>query len=304
MRIFMRVGVVLLLAGFWLLTPARAQSDLKTPNCAAPQAQGERVCCQTEIAQICQQFGYSAPGADQDTQDSSIPPLTEIDTLKPFGAAVGTPFSVLEAKMNEMGMRQDDCSWTSHNSKKVSVTVNVSLISPHDGSEIQNCARNLPIHSIYVTFLEEREEVFAKLPMPAAMAAGWIERFGEPYHDCRKPYLTAGSSNTARCMFDNADPTIQRLMLAYRHNPIERSVLMKISQFGKDQSAAVVESSQGSGSETAQAVLNRNMANPIQAAVTCGYIKAAVQSGKNFELDGVKIVEKGKMLADMPEACE
>ena len=242
MRISMRTGMVLLLSGCWLVTPARAQSDLKTPNCADPQDHGERVCCHDAIEQICQVFGYTAPGAEQNTQASSIPPLTEIDTLKPFGAGIGTPFSELSTTMNAMGMRQNDCSWTSYNSKDVSVTVKVSLVSPVDGTQIQSCAKDLPIHSIYVTFLEDREEVFAKLPMPAATAAGWIERFGEPYHDCRKPKTTAGSAKTVRCMFDNADPAIQRLMLAYRHNPIDRGVRMKISLYGKDQESSVVES--------------------------------------------------------------
>ena len=304
MKFSMRIGLFLLLSGSWLMAPALAQPNLKTPNCADPQESNERICCHSAIAEVCKQFGYSAPGVEQNTQASSIPPLSEIDTLEPFGVAIGSPLSELNARMNAMGLRQDDCRWTSYNAKDVSVTVTVSLVSPVDGSQIQSCAKDLPIHSIYVTFHEDREEVFAKLPMPAATAARWIERFGKPYHDCRKPFTTAGNANSVRCMFDNADPAIQRLRLDYRHDPIDRSARLKIGQEGKVHGSTVVGSGQASGPESAEAVLKRNMANPIKGAVTCSYIKAALQGGKDLELDGVTIIEKGRMLAAMPEACD
>lgn len=312
----MRIGIIcgilaLLLTNISLLSAAQAQSELKTPDCVDPQEAGERICCQAAVPQVCQSYGYSAPAQDQDTPASSIPPLNEIEVLAPWDATIGMQLSALDAKLKARGLRRINCQWSTHNSQDVNATVSVSLVSAA-GTPLQNCVEDLPVHSIGLSQTESRKEVFSKLPLPSEMAATWIKRFGEPASDSScKPYPTPAGSRVM-CIFENVSANIKRLTLDYdrQDSPINRSTRLQATITGFDQNEtaeAAIDGNAGAAAEdtrSAEAVLESQMSSPMEKTLICQSIRNTMKYGYDYVIEGVTIVDKGKLLTDMPEACK
>ena len=306
MRIYMFGVVLLLLSILYLPTVAMAQAELKTPNCVDPQEPMERMCCNQPTPQVCQTFGYKAPGQDQDTSATAIPPLNEVELLAPWDATIGMQLSALDTQLKARGLRRSSCEWSSYRAEDVHVKVGVSLVSAA-GTPVLSCVQDLPVHTIGFQQREGREAVFSKLPLPAEMAATWIKRFGDPITDCRQYQKPGGSY--ARCSFENVSADIKRLTLQYDHNnsQINRFVVFSAEIVGFDRNETVVEEKAKVASEdtrSAEAVLESQMSIPMGRPLICQSIRNTMKYGNDYIIEGVTIVDKGQLLTDMPEACK
>jgi len=296
----------LLLSNVYLLPAAMAQGELKTPDCSNPQDPMERMCCGARTPESCKVLGYKAP---EDTPASSIPPLKEIALLAPLDVTIGMPLSDLLDKMKARGLRRRGaCGWHTQ-SQDASATINVSLVSA-TGKDAPNCDKDFPVHKITFKQNERRKEVFSTLPLPADMAATWIERFGEPASDCRMSVPLPGSSRVI-CVFKNVGEDIKELTLSYVYrdppNP-NASLDASITGFDLNETAeSAIGEEAGAASEdpqSAEAVLEREMSNPHRAKMACQVIRMAISSGNDASLAGTTVVRKGQLLTDMPEACK
>ena len=97
-----------------------------------------------------------------------------------------------------------------------------------------------------------RADVVARMPEPADVAAAWIERFGEPAKDCRKPVRQGQSATVVRCDFMNVQPDIGRLALEYSKDSYGGGVSLTAGREKPKPRAEAPAESERSGSEGAR----------------------------------------------------